>query len=225
MKPVPMPDPDQARPFIIAIDGPAASGKGTLAGRLAAHFGFARLDTGKLYRAVARRMLRSGADPGDPEAARLSADMIDAAALDDPDLGREEVAQAASVVAAHPAVRASLLAFQRDFAARPPGGSPGAVLDGRDIGTVVCPDAAVKIFVDASPEVRAERRLKELLDRGETSIKARVLRDMQARDTRDRGRSDAPLKPAPDAVILDTSRLDAEQAFAAALAIVHSKRG
>ena len=210
--------------MIIAIDGPSASGKGTLARRLARALGFAHLDTGMLYRAVAARLLEAGADPEDPEAALEAARRIEAADLERDDLRSEAVGRVASQVAALPAVREALLAFQRDFAERPPEGKAGAVLDGRDIGTVVCPEAAVKLFVDADLETRAERRHKELLGRGEASIYPRVLRDLQVRDARDSERQAAPLRPASDATVLDTSKMDADAAFEAALAVVAARR-
>jgi len=206
--------------MIIAIDGPSASGKGTLAKRLAAHLGFAHLDTGKIYRAVGYQVVRQGGDPEDEATALAVAKVLDPATLSDPELSGDAAALAASKVARMNPVRDVLLQFQRDFAERPPGGAAGAVLDGRDIGTVVCPDAAVKLYVVASAEVRAERRHKELLERGEASIYARVLQDMKDRDERDTNRSVAPLKPADDAFILDTSGLNADEAFAAALAEV-----
>jgi CMP/dCMP kinase len=204
---------------IIAVDGPAASGKGTLAKRLAAHFGLAHLDTGRLYRATALRALLAGADPADPAAATAAARAVTEADLDDPRLREERVAQGASVVAAIPEVRAALLEFQRRFAATP----PGAVLDGRDIGTVVCPDAIAKLFVTASLEARAARRFKELQAKGKRAIYERVLQDMQDRDARDRGRRTAPMTPADDALVLDTTGLDVEAAFAAALDFVAGK--
>jgi cytidylate kinase len=206
--------------MIIAIDGPAAAGKGTLAKRLAAHFGLNHLDTGALYRAVGMAVLRAGGDPADPEAAALAARQLDPAGLADPALRGEAAGDAASKVGAIPAVRAALLDFQRSYAARP----PGAVLDGRDIGTVVCPDAEVKLFVTASPERRAERRLKELLDKGVSAIGERVLQEMKDRDARDQARSVAPLVPAADAVLLDTSELDADAAFAAAVQMISQRR-
>lgn len=200
-------------PFIVAIDGPAASGKGTLAQRLAKRFGFAHLDTGKLYRAAAMIALDSGADPADPAAAETAARRVTPALLNDPRLLGEQVAGAASVVAAIPAVRAALLDFQRAFAAHPPPPTAGAVLDGRDIGTAVCPDAAVKLFVTASPEARATRRLKELRERAVTAIYDRVLQDMKERDARDSRRRIAPLAAAPDAVTIDTTTLGPDQVF------------
>jgi cytidylate kinase len=208
--------------MIIAIDGPAGSGKGTLARRLADALGYAHLDTGKLYRAVGLAVVDVGGDPADEDTAVAAAQALDPQTLDNNRLSGDGAAQAASKVAAIPAVRAVLLAFQRDFAAHPPRGAKGAVLDGRDIATVVCPDAPVKFFVTASAEVRAERRHKELLERGEASIYARVLQDMKARDERDQSRSVAPLKPAPDAIVIDTSDLDADAVFKTALEFVHA---
>lgn len=207
--------------MIIAVDGPAASGKGTLARRIAARFGYVHLDTGKLYRAVGLAVLRAGGDPSDPTAASAAADALDLGGLDDPALAGDDAAQAASKVAAIPAVRSALLDAQRKFAHTP----PGAVLDGRDIGTVVCPDADIKLFVTADLEVRADRRHKELLNRGEDSIYARVLQDLIERDARDSGRSVAPLIPAADAVVLDTSALDADTAFAAAVDLIEARSG
>jgi len=209
--------------MIIAIDGPAAAGKGTLARRLAAHFGYAYLDTGLIYRAVGKKVLEAGADPEDAVAAEAVARALSPDDLARDDLRTDDVAQAASKVSAVPGVRAALLEFQRDFAATPPDGVAGAVLDGRDIGTVVCPDAAAKLFVTASTEVRAKRRLKELQDRGGEAIYARVLEDMRERDARDSGRDVSPLEPASDADILDTSELDADQVFAMALEIIASR--
>lgn len=211
--------------MIIAIDGPAASGKGTLARRIARHFGFAYLDTGLLYRAVGLALLRRGEDPADPRAAEAAARTVALSQLSDPALKSDEVGSAASQVAAIPAVRAALLALQRGFAHCPPGGEKGAVLDGRDISTVICPDADVKLYVTATPEVRAERRHKELLARGVDSIYARVLKELSERDARDTARRTAPLRPAPDALVLDTSGLDADQAFAAAVEYILSKTG
>jgi CMP/dCMP kinase len=208
------------RPFVVAIDGPAASGKGTLARRLAERFGLAHLDTGKLYRATAFLVLAEGRDPADPAIAEAAARRIDPILLSDRRLISEEVAQASSVVAAIPAVRNALLAFQRDFAAHPPGPAGGAVLDGRDIGTAVCPDAALKLFVTASPEARAERRLQELRQSGATAIYRDVLQDMMERDARDSERRVAPLAAAPDAVTIDTTRLDADQVFELASGII-----
>ena len=206
--------------MIIAVDGPAAAGKGTLARRLALALNLAYLDTGALYRAVGLSVLRAGGDPADEETAVDAAENLDRGILDDPELRGDAAANAASKVAAIPAVRTVLLAFQRDLAANPPDGKQGAILDGRDIGTVVCPKADVKIFVTASPEARAERRLKELQGRGIEAIYANVLQDMKERDARDQARAVAPLVPAEDAHILDTTDLDADEAFQQALAIV-----
>jgi cytidylate kinase len=211
-------------PFVVAIDGPAASGKGTLARRLAGRFELAHLDTGKLYRATAFLALEIGGDPADPETATVAAARVTPALLSDQRLLGEAVAAASSLVAAVPAVRAALLDFQREFAANPPasdGRQPrGAVLDGRDIGTAVCPDAAVKLFVTASPEARAERRLKELRQRNAAAIYGDVLQDMKERDARDSSRRVAPLAAAPDAVIIDTTGLDADQVFEQASDII-----
>lgn len=205
-------------PVVVAVDGPAASGKGTIARRLAEHLGFAHLDTGLLYRAVARRVIDGNGDPADSDSAVRAARGLDAADLAGEGLRDETVAEAASVVAADAGVRAALLDFQRAFAAAPPDAAPGAVLDGRDIGTVVCPDAEVKLFLDASPEVRARRRVRELRERGSNGIYAAVLRDMEARDARDRDRAAAPLAPAEDAFVIDTSTMDADEVFREALA-------
>jgi cytidylate kinase len=207
--------------MIVAVDGPAASGKGTLARRLAAELGLAYLDTGKIYRAVGYRVLSGGGDPADPELAQEAARALDESDLANPALSSDDAADAASKVAAIPPVRDILLAFQQNFAARP----EGAVLDGRDIGTVVCPNADVKLFVTADVEVRAERRHKELLDRGEASIYARVLQALADRDARDRGRSAAPMLAASDAVIIDTTSMNAEEAFNTAISIVRSRVG
>ncbi len=212
-----------ARPVVIAVDGAAASGKGTLGRRLARHFGYAHLDTGLLYRATGLALIRAGKSPDDETAAIAAAEDIDLGALDDPSLRGDAVAEAASAVAAIPGVRAALLDFQRQFAAAPPGGRPGAVLDGRDIGTVICPDATHKIFVEAAIGVRAARRVKELRESGADAIHARVLRDMKARDARDRHRSVAPLTKASDAFLLDTTELDADGVFAAALEFITSR--
>lgn len=209
--------------MIIAIDGPAASGKGTLARRLAQRFGLAFLDTGGLYRATALKVLESGGDPSNPRLAEAAAKAVHPRDLDDPRLREERVSDAASVVASIPEVRAALLAFQRDFAHHPPAGFKGAVLDGRDIGTVVCPDAAVKLFVTASAEARAMRRFKELQERGVEAIYQRVLQDIEQRDERDRQRLAAPLRRALDAREIDTTTLDADAAFANAEALVEQK--
>jgi cytidylate kinase len=206
--------------MIIAIDGPAAAGKGTLARRIARDLGFAYLDTGLLYRATGKRVLEAGADPEDAQAAEAEARALEPRDLERPDLRTDAVAQAASKVSAVPGVRAALLAFQRTFAAQPPEGAKGAVLDGRDIGTVVCPDADVKLFVTASDEVRARRRFKELQESDPDVIYARVLEEMRERDARDRSRAVAPLEPAEDAILLDTSDLNADEVFAKALDII-----
>ncbi|HEV8678854.1 MAG TPA: (d)CMP kinase, partial [Stellaceae bacterium] len=187
-------------PFVVAIDGPAASGKGTLARRLAERFALAHLDTGRLYRATAALVLAAGADPADPGAAAAAARQAGAAILSNPALSSEPVARASSIVAAIPAVRDALLAVQREFAAHPPSPFRGAVLDGRDIGTAVCPEAAVKLFLTASIAARAERRAKELRERGAAAIYGDVLQDMKERDARDSSRRVAPLAAAPDAV-------------------------
>ncbi len=210
--------------MIIAIDGPAAAGKGTLARRVAAEFGFAYLDTGSLYRATAKKVLDQAIDPDDDQACTVVALNLTPADLDVDGLRTEEVGQAASKVSAIPGVRSALLRFQRDVAANPPDGKAGAVLDGRDIGTVVCPDADVKFFVTASTEVRAERRFKELREAGEDAIYARVLEEMRERDERDTNRAVAPLKPAEDATVIDTSGLDADQVFEKAREIVAAKQ-
>ncbi|MCX8134030.1 MAG: (d)CMP kinase [Roseococcus sp.] len=206
-------------PLIIAVDGPAAAGKGTLARRLAAHLGLPYLDTGLLYRATGRRVLDAGGDPADPAAAEAAARALTEADMARPDLRGPEADAAASKVAAIPAVRAALLDFQRRF-----GAARGAVLDGRDIGTVVFPEAPVKLFVTASPEVRAARRHAELRGKGVAARLEEVAAEMAERDARDSARGVAPLRPAEDALILDTSALDAEAAFAAALALVDSAR-
>ena len=202
--------------MIIAVDGPAASGKGTLARRLASHFGFHYLDTGSLYRAVALAVLKQGAVPADAKAAEIAAASLILPDRDDPALRSEAVSAAASMVAAFPQVRAHVLEYQRKFAAT----RPGAVLDGRDIGTVVCPQADVKLFVTAKPEVRACRRLLERQAQGEQLDYDELLADIRARDARDMNRAIAPLKPATDARLLDTSDLDIETAFQAALRLI-----
>lgn len=211
------------RPVIIAIDGPGASGKGTLARRLAAHFGYAYLDTGAMYRAVALQLLRGGADPSDPAAALDAALNLDMALLNDPELRTDPVGDAASRIAAYEDVRQALMVFQRGFATNPPENAAGAVLDGRDIGTVICPEAPVKLFVTASQAARAHRRYLELAARGEAADEAAVLAELQVRDTRDQTRSAAPLRPAPDAHRLDTTDMAIDDAFAAALAVIAAK--
>ena len=206
--------------MIIAIDGPAASGKGTLAKRLAAHYGLRHLDTGLIYRAVAHALTSKGMALGDEAAAVSAAQGLDPTTFDDPALKSHQVGTAASVVSAIPAVRAALVEFQRQYANQP----PGAVLDGRDIGTVICPDADVKIFVVADPKVRARRRALEAHARGEAADEAAVLADILARDERDQNRAVAPLKPATDAYLLDNSHLDIEGGVRAAIDIVEAVR-
>lgn len=206
--------------MIIAIDGPAASGKGTLARRLAAHFGLAHLDTGLLYRAVARTLLDAGASLSDPATAAATAERLDVSGLGDPRLRGRGMGDAASQVSALQPVRDALLDLQRRFAAQ----APGAVLDGRDIGTLVCPGAEVKLFVTATPEERARRRHLELLARGEAADLMAILDDIRRRDERDSTRTVAPLRPAADAIILDTTALDAEAAFRTALDHVKAAR-
>jgi len=208
---------------VIAIDGPAASGKGTLARRLARRFGLAHLDTGLLYRATVARLLHDGGDPTKEALAVAAASRLEIADLEAPELRDEEITRWASVVAAQRAVRLALLDFQRDFAMLPPGGAGGAVLDGRDIGTVVLPDADIKLFVTASAEVRAERRFRELRDRGVGSIRSLVLHEIRERDERDRHREVAPLKRAEDAFLLDTTDMSASVAFDAACQLVISR--
>ena len=200
--------------FTVAIDGPAAAGKGTVSKAVAAHFGFAHLDTGLLYRAVGAKVL-AGIDPIEAAQTLVAGD------LEGDDMRTPVVAQAASKVAVIAQVRAALLDFQRSFAAR----AGGAVLDGRDIGTVICPEAQVKLFVTASAEVRAQRRYAELSARGNTDSYETVLEDVKARDARDMGRVEAPLKPASEALVIDTSELSIEQAVAAAAAAVEVVRG
>jgi len=206
--------------MIIAIDGPAASGKGTLAKRLAAHFGLPHLDTGLLYRAVARALTDAGDPLADEDAATRAALALEPSSLDDPRLRGAPMGEAASIVSAFQPVRDALLAFQRGFA----GQAAGAVLDGRDIGTVVCPLADVKLFITAAPEERARRRHLELLERGEIAEFTTILEDIRRRDERDRTRSTAPLRIADDALVLDTTNLDPEAAFRAALDLVETRR-
>ena len=206
--------------MIIAIDGPAASGKGTLAKRLAAHYGLAHLDSGLLYRAVAHAVKISGAALADVTAATTAARRLDLTRLNETELRGRDWGEAASVVAAFPPVREALLSLQRQFAARP----GGAVIDGRDIGTVICPTADVKLFVTAAPEVRAERRYRELQERGEAAELDAILNDILARDARDMGRAVSPLAAAPDAVLLDTSALSPDAAFETARSIVETRR-
>ena len=207
--------------MIIAIDGPAASGKGTLARRIAAHYGLPHLDTGALYRAVARDTLARGGDLSDASAAALAAARLDITTLGDPALRTAGLGDAASVVARHPEVRAVLLAYQRNFAKR----EPGAVIDGRDIGTVICPDADVKLFVTASPEERARRRYLELRQNGTQIGESEVLADIKNRDERDRTRGASPMRQAEDAVLLDTTNLDIDAAFEAAIDLIEAAMG
>jgi cytidylate kinase len=206
--------------MIIAIDGPAASGKGTLGKRLAHHYGYRHLDTGVIYRAVAYALLETGADLTNEALAVAAAMELDPEKFGNPVLKTQKVGDAASVVSAIPKVREALINFQRQFAVDP----PGAVLDGRDIGTVICPDADVKIFVVADPHVRARRRTLEALARGETADEAAVLADILKRDERDQNRATAPLKAAPDAYLLDNSQLDIESGVRAAIDIVEAVR-
>lgn len=215
-------------PKVIAIDGPAAAGKGTLAKQLSKHFGMELLDTGLLYRAVGRKVLDIVVEIGDDLesysiiAGQAARDLIPED-LEADGLRTDQAAQAASKISAMPEVRAALLDFQRDFAKTPPNGGKGAILDGRDIGTVVCPDADVKLFVFASTEVRAVRRFKELQYRGVEAIYARVLEDMEERDARDMERDASPLVAAEDALQLDTNNLDADKALAVALDYIQNK--
>lgn len=209
--------------IVIAVDGTAASGKGTLAKKLAAHFGFAHLDSGALYRLTALAVLDAQGDPADEAAALRGAQTLDFNRAGDPAIRTDIVGKAASQVAAIPAVRAALLEFQQNFLARPPGGSPGAVMDGRDIGTVICPGATAKLFIDAAPEVRARRRWTELKNMNIRRAEQDVLAELNARDAADRSRPVAPLKQAEDADLLDTSVLGIDAAFAAALALVSAK--
>ena len=202
-----------SKPFIIAIDGPAASGKGTIARKLAQKYNLAYLDTGLLYRAVGLRVVNAGKSFEDEGAFIAASADIKAKDLEDEALRSDEVGQAASVAGNIQKVRDNLLAFQRDFATNPPDGTKGAVLDGRDIGTVICPDAPFKFFITADLEIRAQRRHKELISRGIHSIYARVLEELRIRDQRDSQRSIAPLAPAKDARVVDTSAIDADKAF------------
>lgn len=206
--------------FVIAVDGPAASGKGTIAGRLAALYGYPLLDTGLLYRAVGVAVLDGGGDLDDPIAAEAVARALDLSALDRTEVRTRAAGEAASRVAVHPGVRAALLDLQRTFADR----QPGSVIDGRDIGTVIAPHAPAKLFVTARPEIRAERRWKQLMGQGETVAFEDILADIHKRDARDGGRKDAPMAQAADAVLLDTSEMTIEQAFDAARRIVEDAR-
>ena len=206
--------------MIIAIDGPAASGKGTIARQIARHYGLHHLDTGLLYRAVAKAVLDCGFAPDDAERAVAAAAALDPAKFDESALKTQKITEASSVVAAIPQVREALVNYQRAFAQK----SPGAVLDGRDIGTVIAPDADVKLFVLASPEVRAKRRVLELCSRGESADEAEVLADLRRRDERDSRRTAAPLIRAPDAHLLDTTHLGIDAAFRAAVDIIEAVR-
>ncbi|MBV6656981.1 MAG: (d)CMP kinase [Devosiaceae bacterium] len=208
-----------ASPFVVAVDGPAASGKGTLAKQLASHFGLTHLDTGLLYRAVGAHMLASGGDLDDPEASAAVARTLDLTALDPAFLARHENGEVASRVAAHGPVRAALLDAQRAFANE----APGAVLDGRDIGTVVCPHAQAKLFVTASLEARAERRFKQAVSADPNASLEAIRADLARRDARDAGRKDAPMAQADDALLLDTTKMRIDAAFEAARAFVASR--
>ena len=207
--------------MLIAIDGPAASGKGTLGRRIAAHYGLPHLDTGKLYRAVARDTSAAGQAPSDADAALAAAKALDPATLDDPTLMGARLGEAASIVASHPGVREALRAYQRAFA----GQVSGAVIDGRDIGTVICPDADVKLFVTASAETRALRRYRELCEAGHNVTEAEVLADIERRDERDKTRAISPLRKARDAYLLDTTNLDIDAAFKAAIDLIDAAMG
>jgi cytidylate kinase len=209
--------------IIIAVDGTAASGKGTLAKKLAAHFHFAHLDSGALYRLTALAVVEAGGDPSKPEDAIRGAQTIDLTMAGDPKIRTDVIGQAASQVAAIPAVRAALLDFQQNFLAHPPGGSPGAVMDGRDIGTVIAPHATAKLYVDARPQIRAHRRWQELKAMGILREEGDLLRELNARDAADKSRAASPLVQAPDAALLDTSDLGIDAAFAAALDLVSPK--
>ena len=209
--------------IVIAVDGTAASGKGTLAKRLAQHFGFAHLDSGALYRLTALAVLEAKGDPKNETDALKGAQTIDFNLAGDPRIRTDIVGKAASEVAAIPAVRQALLDFQQDFLARPPGGSPGAVMDGRDIGTVICPGATAKLYVDARLDIRARRRWAELKAMGIRRAEQDVVAELQSRDAADKSRPISPLKQALDADLLDTSDLGIDAAFAAALALVSPK--
>ena len=207
---------NRRKPFIIAIDGPAASGKGTLARKLASHYGFSYLDTGLTYRAVADELLKRRFPLNDEDIALKTASLIDFGSLDRVHLSEHEIGEAASKVAVMGRLRKTLVDMQKAFAEQ----SKGAVLDGRDIGTVVCADADVKLYIIATPEVRAERRYKEMMEKGEKVDYNAILADLKRRDERDMKRAESPLKPAKDAHLLDTTKLSIEGAFAAACAII-----
>ena len=216
----PVPSPPPGKAIVIAVDGPAASGKGTIARALAAHYRLPHMDTGLLYRAVALNLVRFGGDPGSEFEAVRACD-LGSVSFDDPELRSEIVGSYASRISAYPAVRSHLLDRQRAFASQ----DGGAVLDGRDIGTVIAPDADAKLFVTATAQVRAQRRLAELTARGLNAHFEEVLADIHARDERDAGRATAPLLQADDALLLDTSEMDVDQAIAAALALVEGRLG
>lgn len=205
-------------PLRIAIDGPAASGKGTLAKRVAKHLGLAHLDTGRIYRAVGHQLLQEGEDPHNTAKATAAAKALQISAIDSPDLYCEGVGNAASIVSAIPEVREILLKFQQDFAAQP----NGAVLDGRDIGTVICPDADFKFFITADIEARAKRRYKQLQNTSNCAIYESVLQDLERRDERDRKRQAAPMRPADDAIVIDTTHMNANEVFATVLKNINS---
>jgi cytidylate kinase len=207
--------------FVIAVDGPAASGKGTIAARLGEIYGLPVLDSGLLYRAVGVRVLEEGGDPDDQASAAAVALTLDPLELENPEVRTRAASELASRIAVHHDVRVALREFQQSFAAQ----EPGAVIDGRDIGTVICPTAQVKIFVTAAPQVRAERRWKQLAANGEAVTYEDILADIQRRDARDAGRADSPMRPADDAVLLDTSEMTIEAAFDAARRIVEAARG
>ena len=211
------------RPVVIAVDGPAASGKGTVSNSLANHFDFARLDTGLIYRALGLKVLGEGTDASDKQKVILLANQLSFDDLNQENLRSEKVGAVASRVAAIPDVRAVLLKFQRDFAAHPPAEKSGVVLDGRDIGTIVCPNANFKIFLIADKDVRATRRFKELQERGLRAIYSQILRDIVDRDARDSLRSVAPLEPAKDAFVLDTSKLSVDATFVAVLRYISTQ--
>lgn len=212
---------------VIAIDGPAASGKGTLARRLAEELGFAYLDTGKLYRAVAHEIVSTGLSIKDKKDARDAGQIVvkrignDPSILQNPHLEDDKIGSAASVIAAYPEVRNALNQFQKNFAKNPPMHAKGAVLDGRDIGTIIAPNAQLKLFITAKTEIRAQRRLKELQSKGISTSYSLVLDDMRSRDARDAGRKDAPMTIAKDAIQIDTSEMNAQDAFQKALQLAH----
>lgn len=212
------------KPFTIAIDGPAAAGKGTLARKLAAHYDFAYLDTGGLYRAVALTLIRNAEpDPNESKAA-FTAQQLSVSMLHDSELRSEACGKLASRIASMPKVREALKEFQVNFAANPPEGKAGSVIDGRDIGTVICPDAPCKIYIIADAKIRAKRRWLELSERGDERPYQDILQDLLARDHQDQERAVAPLKPAKDALVLNTTQMDIETVFKKAVELVDSKR-